>query len=96
MGGGTPAPLIDELPRQRKAALTIVCNDTARPGVGVGELIDAAAARAGARAALARPGLLPDHECAVVCTLIDRLKGVGPGTVEPAPHALAGATCETS
>ncbi|HEY2926129.1 HD-GYP domain-containing protein, partial [Piscinibacter sp.] len=33
------------------------------------------------REQLWRAGLLPDPECAVVCTLIDRLKGVGPGTV---------------
>lgn len=41
MGGGSPVRLIDELVRQRKSSLTLVCNDTARPGVGVGKLIDA-------------------------------------------------------
>lgn len=41
MGGGSPMRLIDELVRQRKASLTLICNDTARPGVGVGKLIDA-------------------------------------------------------
>jgi acetate CoA/acetoacetate CoA-transferase alpha subunit len=45
MGGGSPVRLIDELLRQHKTALTIVCNDTARPGVGVGKLIDAALVR---------------------------------------------------
>ena len=45
MGGGSPLRLIDELVHQRKTALTIVCNDTARPGVGIGKLIDAALVR---------------------------------------------------
>lgn len=41
MGVGTPRRLIDELVRQRKGGLTIVANDTARPGVGIGKLISA-------------------------------------------------------
>lgn len=41
MGVGSPQRLIDELVRQRRGRLTVVCNDTARPGVGVGRLIDA-------------------------------------------------------
>jgi acetate CoA/acetoacetate CoA-transferase alpha subunit len=45
MGGGSPPRLIDELVRQRKSALAIVCNDTARPGVGIGKLIDAGLVR---------------------------------------------------
>ncbi len=45
MGGGSPLRLIDELVRQRKIALTVVCNDTARPGVGIGKLIDAGLVR---------------------------------------------------
>lgn len=38
---GTPERLIDEIVRQGKRNLTIIANDTARPGVGVGKLIDA-------------------------------------------------------
>jgi len=38
---GTPERLMDEIVRQGKRELTIVANDTARPGVGVGKLIDA-------------------------------------------------------
>lgn len=38
---GTPERLMDEIVRQGKRDLTIVANDTARPGVGVGKLIDA-------------------------------------------------------
>lgn len=41
MGVGTPMRLIDELVRQRKKGLTVIANDTARPGVGIGKLIAA-------------------------------------------------------
>lgn len=41
MGVGTPERLIAELVRQKKGALTLITNDTARPGVGIGKLIDA-------------------------------------------------------
>jgi acetate CoA/acetoacetate CoA-transferase alpha subunit len=41
MGVGSPHRLIDELVRQRRGNLTLICNDTARPGFGVGKLFDA-------------------------------------------------------
>lgn len=41
MGGGSPNALIDELVRQGPRSLTIIANDTARPGVGIGKLVDA-------------------------------------------------------
>jgi len=41
MAVGTPQRLIDELVRQRRKDLTLITNDTARPGVGVGKLISA-------------------------------------------------------
>lgn len=41
MGVGTPRRLIDELVRQGKGALTVIANDTARPGVAIGKLISA-------------------------------------------------------
>ncbi len=41
MGVGTPEPVIDELVRQGKRGLTIIANDTAMPGVGIGKLITA-------------------------------------------------------
>ena len=41
MAVGTPPRLIDETVRQGKKDLTIIANDTARPGVGIGKLIDA-------------------------------------------------------
>jgi acetate CoA/acetoacetate CoA-transferase alpha subunit len=41
MGVGSPLRLIDELVRQGKGNLTIIANDTARPGVAIGKLISA-------------------------------------------------------
>lgn len=41
MGGGSPHALIDEIVRQGPRSLTIIANDTARPGVGIGKLVDA-------------------------------------------------------
>lgn len=39
MGAGTPPRLIDELVRQGRRDLTVIANDTARPGSGIGKLI---------------------------------------------------------
>ncbi|MCW2243124.1 CoA transferase subunit A [Azospirillum canadense] len=41
MGAGTPPRLIDELVRQGRRNLTVIANDTARPGVGIGKLVTA-------------------------------------------------------
>jgi acetate CoA/acetoacetate CoA-transferase alpha subunit len=41
MGVGTPERLMDELVRQGKRNLTVIANDTAMPGHGIGKLIDA-------------------------------------------------------
>src|SRR3954466_8107287 len=41
MGVGTPERIIDALVARQAQRLTIIGNDTARPGVGVGKLIDA-------------------------------------------------------
>jgi acetate CoA/acetoacetate CoA-transferase alpha subunit len=42
MGVGTPQRLLDELVRQQKSGLSLICNDAAVPGSGVGKLFDAA------------------------------------------------------
>ena len=42
MGVGAPERLLDELVRQRRSGLSIICNDAAVPGKGVGKLFDAA------------------------------------------------------
>jgi acetate CoA/acetoacetate CoA-transferase alpha subunit len=41
MGVGTPERLMDELVRQHKSELNLICNDGAVPGRGVGKLFDA-------------------------------------------------------
>jgi acetate CoA/acetoacetate CoA-transferase alpha subunit len=41
MGVGTPERLLDELVRQRKSGLSIIANDAAVPGRGIGKLVDA-------------------------------------------------------
>ncbi len=41
MGVGTPERLLDELVRQKKSELSIIANDAAVPGRGVGKLFDA-------------------------------------------------------
>jgi acetate CoA/acetoacetate CoA-transferase alpha subunit len=40
MAVGTPERVIDEVVRQGKRDLTIIANDTARPGQGIGKLVD--------------------------------------------------------
>jgi acetate CoA/acetoacetate CoA-transferase alpha subunit len=41
MGVGTPERLVNELVRQGKRNLTVIANDTAMPGKGIGKLVDA-------------------------------------------------------
>jgi acetate CoA/acetoacetate CoA-transferase alpha subunit len=41
MGVGTPERLLDELVRQKKSGLSIIANDAAVPGRGIGKLFDA-------------------------------------------------------
>jgi acetate CoA/acetoacetate CoA-transferase alpha subunit len=41
MGVGTPGRVMDELVRQGKRNLTVIANDTAFPGVGIGKLVSA-------------------------------------------------------
>jgi acetate CoA/acetoacetate CoA-transferase alpha subunit len=40
MGVGTPERLLDELVRQKKSGLSLICNDAAVPGKGVGKLFE--------------------------------------------------------
>ena len=41
MAVGTPERIIDELVRQKKRDLTVIANDTAQPGKGIGKLVSA-------------------------------------------------------
>ncbi len=87
MGVGTPEPLIDELVRQGKKSLTVIANDTAMPGVGIGKLITA---RLVGKAIVSHIGLNPETqqqmiageiECELVPqgTLIERIRAGGYG-----------------
>ena len=41
MAVGTPERLVDEIVRQKKRDLTVIANDTAMPGKGIGKLVSA-------------------------------------------------------
>lgn len=87
MGVGTPEPLIDELVRQGKKGLTVIANDTAMPGTGIGKLITA---RAVAKAIVSHIGLNPETQQQMIAgditcelvpqgTLIERIRSAGYG-----------------
>ncbi|MDC7787723.1 CoA transferase subunit A [Rhodoplanes sp. TEM] len=59
MGVGSPHRLIDELVRQGRKDLTIIANDTARPGVDIGKLIRAGAVK---RLVASHIGLNPETQ----------------------------------
>src|SRR6476469_8902858 len=45
MGVGTPERVLDALVRQRKRDLTVIANDNALPGIGIGKLVSAGLVR---------------------------------------------------
>jgi acetate CoA/acetoacetate CoA-transferase alpha subunit len=59
MGVGTPERLVDEIVRQGKRDLTVIANDTAKPGVGIGKLVGAKLVR---KAIVSHIGLNPDTQ----------------------------------
>jgi acetate CoA/acetoacetate CoA-transferase alpha subunit len=59
MGVGTPEPIVDEIVRQKKNDLTVIANDTAAPGIGIGKLIDAGLLR---RVIVSHIGLNPETQ----------------------------------
>lgn len=59
MAVGTPERVIDELVRQGKRDLTIIANDTARPGVGIGKLVSNKSVR---KAIVSHIGLNPETQ----------------------------------
>ncbi len=82
MGVGTPQRLIDELVRQGKRDLTVIANDTAMPGRGIGKLI---AAGAVSKAVVSHIGLNPETQRKMIAgemqvdlvpqgTLIERIR----------------------
>jgi acetate CoA/acetoacetate CoA-transferase alpha subunit len=87
MGVGTPEPVIDELVRQGKRELTVIANDTALPGIGIGKLVSANAVR---KAIASHIGLNPDTQKKMLAgemevelvpqgTLIERIRAAGFG-----------------
>jgi acetate CoA/acetoacetate CoA-transferase alpha subunit len=87
MGVGTPERLMDELVRQGKRNLTVIANDTALPGQGIGKLIDA---KLVARTIASHIGLNPETQKQMIDgtmivdlipqgTLIERIRAGGAG-----------------
>jgi acetate CoA/acetoacetate CoA-transferase alpha subunit len=87
MGVGTPERLIDELVRQGKRGLTVIANDTAMPGRGIGKLISAGLV---ARTIASHIGLNPETQQQMIAgtlavdlvpqgTLIERIRAAGHG-----------------
>jgi acetate CoA/acetoacetate CoA-transferase alpha subunit len=87
MGVGTPEPLMDELVRQGRRGLTVIANDTARPGCGIGKLVTHGVA---SRAIVSHIGLNPETQKKMIAgelevelvpqgTLIERIRAGGFG-----------------
>jgi len=87
MGVGTPERIIDEIVRQNKRDLTVIANDTAMPGRGVGKLVDAKQLR---KAIVSHIGLNPETQRQMMAgelevelvpqgTLIERIRAGGTG-----------------
>jgi acetate CoA/acetoacetate CoA-transferase alpha subunit len=87
MAVGTPERVIDELVRQRKRELTVIANDTALPGVGIGKLVRAGLVR---KVIASHIGLNPETQQQMISgalevelvpqgTLIERIRAGGYG-----------------
>src|SRR5262245_2115259 len=87
MGVGTPLRVIDELVRQGKRDLTVIANDTAMPGVGIGKLVTAKLVR---RAIVSHIGTNPETQRQMIAgemdvhlvpqgTLVERIRAAGCG-----------------
>src|SRR5262249_8470729 len=59
MGVGTPERVVDEIVRQNKRDLTVIANDTAAPGRGIGKLVGAKLLR---KAIVSHIGLNPETQ----------------------------------
>jgi acetate CoA/acetoacetate CoA-transferase alpha subunit len=87
MAVGTPERVIDELVRQNRRDLTVIANDTAAPGKGIGKLVDAKLVR---KAIVSHIGLNPETQRQMMAgemevdlvpqgTLIERIRAGGYG-----------------
>jgi acetate CoA/acetoacetate CoA-transferase alpha subunit len=87
MGVGTPERVMDEIIRQGRRDLTVIANDTAKPGVGIGKLVGAKLVR---KAIVSHIGLNPETQKQMIAetlevelvpqgTLIERIRAGGFG-----------------
>jgi acetate CoA/acetoacetate CoA-transferase alpha subunit len=87
MAVGTPERLIDEIVRQNKRDLTVIANDTAMPGKGIGKLVGA---KLLSKAIVSHIGLNPETQRQMMTgdlqvelvpqgTLIERIRAGGHG-----------------
>ena len=87
MGVGTPEYIVDELVRQEKRNLTVIGNDTALPGIGIGKLVSANLVR---KVIASHIGLNPETQKKMLAgelevelvpqgTLIERIRAAGYG-----------------
>ncbi|SPS00128.1 3-oxoacid CoA-transferase subunit A [Cupriavidus taiwanensis] len=87
MGVGTPERLMDELVRQGRRDLTVIANDTAIPGRGIGKLVAAGVLR---KVIVSHIGLNPETQRKMIAgeidvelvpqgTLIERIRAAGCG-----------------
>jgi acetate CoA/acetoacetate CoA-transferase alpha subunit len=87
MGVGTPEGVIDEIVRQGKHNLTVIANDTAVPGKGIGKLVSAGLV---AKTIASHIGLNPETQKQMIAgkmkvdlvpqgTLIERIRAGGAG-----------------
>ena len=87
MAVGTPEAMVDELVRQGKRDLTVIGNDTAMPGVGIGKLVRARLVK---KAIVSHIGMNPETQQQMIAgemevdlvpqgTLIERIRAGGFG-----------------
>jgi len=95
MSVGTPERIVDEIVRQGKRDLTLIANDTAMPGKGIGKLVEAGLLR---KAIVSHIGLNPETQRRMMVgeievelvpqgTLIERIRAGG--------HGLGGVLTQT-
>jgi acetate CoA/acetoacetate CoA-transferase alpha subunit len=87
MAVGTPERIVDEIVRQKKRDLTVIANDTAMPGRGIGKLVGAKLLR---KVIVSHIGLNPETQRQMMAgdlevelvpqgTLIERIRAGGYG-----------------
>jgi acetate CoA/acetoacetate CoA-transferase alpha subunit len=103
MAVGTPDRVIDEIVRQNKRNLTVIANDTASPGKGIGKLVSARLLR---KAIVSHIGLNPETQRQMTAgelevelvpqgTLIERIRAGGYGLGGILTSTGIGTTVET-